>query len=576
MNLSRLPGRLKHFFSWLPSGAPDLNSSPSASPDQAREPLSRWMWAVLLAIITIAGLIRTADLGHIPPGFWYDEAIYSTDGYHVMQGHFPLFFDEGGHPREPLYPYSLGLFFYLFGPTVLVARYVSALWGTAAVAMFFPVARRLLGNRWALGATMAFSAFRWHVHFSRTIFRALLPTFFILLVVWLFLRWRERQRRLDAILCGAACGLGLYTYLSFRVAPVLLFGWLVWIAWKNVMPRRKILVQGAVMFAAMGVVFTPLLFDYLHHPSHFNGRTEEISMFEKTVQVKNAAGGTEEKRVPKTVVEAFSGIAGNALGVAKMWTILGDHVAKHNIPYKPVFDWVSGVLFYAGIAWCIFNFANSEWAAVLLAWLFLFSLASILSFGAPNLLRMQGAAPASILLYMIGLRLLVNAIPVTKKALRIVIPALLVAFFALTQLYDYFFVFSKLVSVRREFTADFYYEPAEAVRHIAPEVDFVYVPAEMMEGLPFEFITKSLKNMRQSGPDQKIPLPHAGSHGKVAILVTARSIQLSREKGIEQLTEVVDLPQARQVSTFAMPIPDENDHVAGWNKWAELWTASDK
>jgi hypothetical protein len=160
------------------------------------------------------------------------------------------------------------------------------------------------------------------------------------------------------------------------------------------------------------------------------------------------------------------------------------------------------------------------------------------------------------------------------RTLKHYVTVALVGFFAMTQIYDYFFVFPNLVSVRREFTADFYYEPAEAVRHIAPTVERVYVPEEMAEGLPFEFITKSLGNMMTYGPEKLLPLKSAGKAEKVAVLVTARSIQLARDKGIEQLDQLVALPGARQISTFAIPVPDEDDHVGGWNKWAELWTVS--
>lgn len=147
------------------------------------ERLTRLQWFAFAAIMLLAAFARFYLLDRIPPGLWYDEALYSLDGYGVSQGHFSLFFSAHGHPREPLFPWLLGAAFALFQPTVLVARCVCATCGTLAVALLFFVARRFFSPWWALAAVAAFAVFRWHIHFSRVIFRADLASLMILLVV---------------------------------------------------------------------------------------------------------------------------------------------------------------------------------------------------------------------------------------------------------------------------------------------------------------------------------------------------------------------------------------------------------
>ncbi len=528
-------------------------------------------WLTFAAIMLLAIAARFLKLDEIPPGLWYDEALYALDGYKVSQGHWAIFFDEHGHPREPLFPWSLGLAFWLAEPTVLVARCVSAVWGTLAVALFFPVARRFFPEKWALAATAAFAVFRWHVHFSRTIFRAGLASPLMLLAVWLFLRWRERKRSVDAALCGAAIGACLYTYISLRIVPALVTLWIVWLAWRGSLSLRREWKQIALLYGTALLVFLPMGIDYLRHPEHLTGRTGEISMFEKTV-TRQAPEGEQEVRVPKTAGEAAAGLAENAWLVAKTWFIRGDHVAKHNIPYRPVFDPVTGLLFFFGLCICFWALIRT-WSfagLMLLTWFGGFAAASVFSFGAPNILRMQGASPAVILLMMLGLYRLVHAWPAgcADFARRAVAPLVLV-FFGALQMWDYFGTFPNDVRVRREFTADVFYEPARAVDAIAPEVDKVYVPEEMAQNLQFRFATIRRDNILSYSPGDVLQLPQGES---AAWLLTLRSMQLAAEAGNPQEEQLRAVPGVRAMEFITMPI-DEKGRLIGFQPWAELWVA---
>lgn len=530
-------------------------------------PLSRVQLITLLCIVAFAALIRLIWLDHIPPGLWYDEAIYALDGWDVAHGQFPMFFETEGHMREPMYIYSLGAFFALFGASTLKARIVSALWGTATVALFFPVARRFFGSRDALLATFAFAVFRWHLHFSRTIFRALLPPFFILLVLLFWLRWREKHRDIDAWLCGLCLGAGMYTYLSFRLVPVLLIGIVAWelahkrIAWRSHGRGLAGIAAGAI------ITFLPLGVDYILHPVHFTGRTSEISMFEKTIRVRGADGQEVEQQVRKPTREAIRDLLGNTVDVAKMWTIRGDHVGKHNLPYEPVFDWASGCVFYLGLIWCVAQAWRVEFAFVTVLWIAILSLTSVFSFGAPNLLRMQGMTPAVIFCYAAGLRFLYELmggrVSLVIKNTAIVS---LIVLFAGAQLYVYFVKFPASVLVRNEFTADIFYAPADGVRQVAENGRRVYVPQELADTATFRFVTAGLSGIKVYQPTDDLS---SGSLNGSGVLVTGRSLQLARDAGHDQLAELRS-HASKLHSNYTLPIADDRGLEISRQKWAEL------
>lgn len=557
---------------------------PLRRPAPNGEPMSTALALIVIGLMAVAA--RFLYLNEIPPGLWYDEALYALDGYKTSLGQWAIFYDEHGHPREPLFPWCLGLAFTLFDPTILVARCVSALWGTAAVALFYPVALRFLPRRFALLATAAFACFRWHVHFSRTIFRAGLASPMMLATVWLFLRWRERRHWVDAVLCGAAAGACLYTYISLRLVPILLTVWIGWLATTGRLNLRREWRQVALLYGALVVVFLPLGVDYVRHPQHFAERTGEITMFEKTVTETLPDGTQRDVRVPKTAGEALSGLADNAVAVARAWFVLGDHVAKHNIPYRPVFDPVTGALFVLGLGVSVVALVRGRGLApvILLTWFGGFCMTSVMSFGAPNILRMQGASPVVILLMMVGLHRVVRAWPPGRVTnVRGMLPLVVVGFFGVMQMNDYFRVFPRDIRVRQEFTADVFVEPARAVDEVAERVEAVYIPEEFAGSLQVRFVTVRRENIRTFAPADALGGPAApgeggegaGEGGSRAWLVTQRSMQLAAEAGQPPLQGIDQVPGARVVQSFALPV-ESGVHpglIVGHQTWAELWVA---
>ncbi len=527
-------------------------------------PRQRWLYA---GIILVALALRLWKLDSIPPGLWYDEALYCLNALSIGRGSWPIFFMLDDHPVEPLYVYSLAAAFALFGPEVLVARCVSALWGTAAVALFYPVTRRFFSPRWALVGCFAYAVMRWPLHFSRTIFRAATPPVFIMLVVLFLLRWRERRRRSDALLAGLFLGLGLYTYISFRLVPLFVLLWLAWLTWRGEIVWRRDGRQLAVGALVALLVFAPLGLDFVRHPRHFTGRLDEVSMFHERAKVATPDGGHEERLVRKPLGAILLGLAANARDVALVWFVRGDHVGRHNLPYEPIFDGLSGAVFLLGLARSLARASRKEKDFLPLLWLVVMSATSIFSFGAPNILRIQGAIPAVVILWLGGLELINDALrPRVGRHVRLLLVGALVAWFAAYQLDSYFRRFAQSPAVRNEFLTDMFYEPARRARAVSREAREVWVSPELARHLTFRFVTHGLGNIKELATSESL---HAITP-PAAVLVSAYWIQEQRLKsGLAD--DLLRKMGAQCQRVFQVPTYDPER--ASWMTlpWAWLW-----
>ena len=444
----------------------------------------------IAALLFLAALaLRVYRLDAIPPGAWYDESLNGLNGLQIIdtvrEGRLPpIFFAREGHPQEPLYLYLIALMFRLFGASMWAVRLTSALIGALTVPVFWLALRRLRPPEVALTAAVALIFFRWHLHFSRTGFRTILIPLVVALLVWALATAVQTGRRRYWALAGATLGLGFYTYLSIRFVPLLLVVWgsAAWWAWRREgaggrpapAPWKGVLLALAVAV----VVFAPLGVNYLRNPFHFTGRTDAVSLFQ------NGLG------------PGLRAVSENALANALQFGIpgWGDHVAKHNIPYRAVFDPLSALFFLVGVVVAVRSLTRppGAWGALCLAWLGLMLLASVFSYGAPNILRTLGGAPAAIWLWAEGVAAIARraARPDARRWLRRwTAPALIAApllWLAGWQTRDYFHVFPQSPGVWGEFTTG----ESDLGRYVAtldPEQATVWIGHDILAHLTFQF-----------------------------------------------------------------------------------------
>ncbi|MBN2004725.1 MAG: glycosyltransferase family 39 protein [Anaerolineae bacterium] len=385
------------------------------APGKAHAILKR---SLLLFTLLLAFFFRTYALAENPPGLSGDEGIEGSDALSIGPGNYPLYFPDN-YGREPFYMYLLAACFKLFGVSTLALRYPGVLCGTITLALTYALLKRLWNGHTAWLALTLMAVSFWPVFTGRLGLRAVtMPPFQILAVYAMVRGLAENYRGAKYIpswwlLAGAALGLGLYTYIPARIFPTLPVLWLILNAATGTAEWRACLRRNAgnlLLMALVGLlIFAPLGWFMLQNPDVANQRIEGV-------------GGPLQALRHGDLAPILS----NLSAVAGMVTFRGDPLPRYNIPGRPLLDWPTGLLWYAGLLLCLIRWREPR-ANLLLLWGGLMLTPTLLSNDAPSFLRATGALtpfyamPALAIVYLAG-----------KLATRLRIVAIIVSGLILT------------------------------------------------------------------------------------------------------------------------------------------------
>jgi 4-amino-4-deoxy-L-arabinose transferase-like glycosyltransferase len=286
-----------------------------------------------LLLLLLAAFLRLTQLASIPFGWHPDEATKALLARDVLAGEgFPLYF-SAFTGREALYVYLEAAFISLVGEGVFTGRLLSAMLGILTVALTYALGRQLFNRRTALLAAALLSVSLWYLIASRNGYRAIIqPAVQLLALSTLLVGLRKGDWRQFA-LSGFFIGLSQYTYTAARFFPILMAAIVIaWLLCHKSEVRSKaprLALAASVTF----LVFLPLGIHFLRNPVDFYGRAAQISIFATEFSGGDAAG-----RLWQSVKETV-----------RMWSVWGDINYRFNIPGKPVFGYIDGLLFYAGI-----------------------------------------------------------------------------------------------------------------------------------------------------------------------------------------------------------------------------------
>ncbi|HSS20913.1 MAG TPA: glycosyltransferase family 39 protein [Pyrinomonadaceae bacterium] len=277
---------------------------------------------VLLTACLLVVVSYFYDVGRNPVGFFVDEASIAYNAHAIAQhgadeyGHtFPLYFQAFGEYKSPVYIYVLAGVFRLTGPSVVVARFVSAAVGVLAALLIALLGFRLSGKRVVGLLLFLFATLTpWLFEISRLVFEvALLPA---LLVAFLLVLQRagKRERWSWPIIAalGVLLGLIVYTYSVGRLlAPLFALG-LVLFAGRG---RWRSVVLTWIVF---GLMLAPLAVFSVRHPGALGERFKHVTFIKPEFTRSQIVIG-----FGKNYAKNFS---------PRSWLISGDPEPRHHLP----------------------------------------------------------------------------------------------------------------------------------------------------------------------------------------------------------------------------------------------------
>ena len=343
--------------------------------------------AALALILVFAAGLRLYHLQELPAGLWYDEAdnIFHARLIANDPGGSPVYVPSTNLPSMFLFPMALVVD--LAGVSISAGRLVSVGFSLAGIVAVFLLVRLALGQGMGLLAAFLTAVMRWDINWARIGMHGITAPLFAALTAYLTLRAVRSERVSDFGFAGAALGLGMWFYSSFRLFPLVVGLVLAHYLWSRRPSLSRFLAMLAVMAVVSLAVAAPVVQSAVVDTDDFFARTRATSVF-SLMPFEDA------------IVAAKDSLAKHAL----MFGYEGDLNARHNLPGAPMLDFVSRVLLVLGL-----GVALARWRNVALlslpAWLFLMVMPGVLSlpFEAPQSLRSIAVTPAVIALITLAL-----------------------------------------------------------------------------------------------------------------------------------------------------------------------------
>ncbi|TRZ64364.1 MAG: phospholipid carrier-dependent glycosyltransferase [Spirochaetia bacterium] len=301
---------------------------------------------ILIIILIIAAFFRLYNIADLPPGLYPDEAMNGNNALEAisklpsLEG-FKIFYPEN-NGREGLFMNIQAVFlkilmpFFGDSPEPWMLRLPSAIFGILTVLGVYFLSKELFNKNVALLSSFFLATSFWHINFSRIGFRAIMAPFFLVWAVYFLLVSFKKTSSLNSkfyilnsIIGGLFFGLGFYSYIAYRVMPLLIAVIFFYYFYQNREFAKKLWAAISIYVIAAFIAALPIGIYFLKNPADFFGRTIQISVGVSQSPIKD--------------------LAINAVKTLGMFNFIGDGNWRHNIANAPELFPVVGILFIIGI-----------------------------------------------------------------------------------------------------------------------------------------------------------------------------------------------------------------------------------
>lgn len=422
-------------------------------------------WLISL-ILLVATFLRFFRLDKLPEGLHPDEAANGLDVISMIDAHkFGAIYDTNG-PREALFLYLqaipvfigkvTGWAFLNFTPLSL--RIAPAILGVVTVYGIYLLGKELFNKNIGIFASLALAVSAWHIHFSRNGFRAIMAPLALVFLFYFFIRAYKNGYIKDYIGTGVSLAVGFYTYLSFRMVPLVLAALFGYIMATDRAFFKKNLKKIGILAAVFFVIMIPLFIHFAYVPADLAGRSS-TSIFNPETN-----GGSPVRA-----------LADNIVKTAMMFNFTGDENFRHNLGGSPMLDILVGILMWVGVVISIVRIKKIEYF-LLIMWFGALSLPELLtSEGIPHALRIVGVIPVVFLWAALGLDWILEKVK-AKNALYTGV-VLLAIISGTSGIYKYFVLFPSY-SDSREAYAENMVEIAQDIKKQPKNTQFILITGE--------------------------------------------------------------------------------------------------
>ncbi len=184
--------------------------------------------------------------------FMLDEAFYSDWALSIAGGQW---LGKGLFDGLPLYPYTLGIVFKIFGYNLFVARLIEVTIGSLSCVLLYLIAKEIFNKRAGIIAAIIAALYAPFIFYSGILVPTVFTVFFYLVSLLIFVKVVHAPTKRGFFLFGAIAGLAVMTRASMLLFLPFALAWVMIIS----VDKKKAIVN--VALAAMGLllIMTPLL-----------------------------------------------------------------------------------------------------------------------------------------------------------------------------------------------------------------------------------------------------------------------------------------------------------------------------
>ena len=380
--------------------------------------------ATFLALFALtAGLIlflRLFQLETLQSEIYGDIFIVRDYVMRILDGSWPVkFYLSAG----PFYHYLISPIVFLTGLNYAGLKLASVIVSLAGLAATYAFSRRLLNDYFALLVLFVAGVSSWLLIFSRLGNSHIAQPLLTMLALWLVVRIIQFRRQQDVVACALVSSLGLFVLPQVFILPAVIFLTLLCLGRAgHTLPQgwiKTFVVVSAICLLLFGLIVA-----------------SDIDNF--------STGYVGSKIRPADTGSSVLGVLGkNVINASLALHVRGDVNFRSNPSTLPHLDWVSGILFFAGIIFWLTARERRRWTPLWLVPLILLQVPSILVLSqpmdVPSASRTLGVAPIVYMLVASGIWWLVQAVYVRgKHRLALIVMGLLLGSILFLNIQRYF------------------------------------------------------------------------------------------------------------------------------------------